>query len=134
MKGIEMKKKKTLFDLEKTTQNLLKAPWGCCVGLKEGSKVREYSVCNKYWKTIEKFKKQENAHKFARIPQMYDAIKAMAFKRCRGCFNCARDLNADDMVEYASGCCEAIAKNDPNAENCEIKQYWLLLKFVRDGK
>ena len=63
----------------------------------------------------------ENAHRIARLPQLFDALVDAALGRCWACAGIGSDI-------LESGCPK---KND---ETCYVAKWWKIIKFVKEGK
>lgn len=72
-----------------------------------------------------------DAHRIARLPEMYDALMEAAYEHCRVCIyghakNARQMPKPDDMAR--NGCTLSDFPYCPN------RNWWNLLKKVRDGK
>ena len=111
------------------TKKLFDAPWTVTREEIRKDTVR-YCVAKSHLDLVAIDLTHEDAHRLARLPELYDALNKQAYYRCCDCLRVSAKTIDDiplnrDMIEH--GC-------PKNRIDCGAFDVWELIRKVRDGE
>lgn len=116
---------RTLFEIACIPKDVFDSPWVVVQTEDEDGNV-VFNVCDNLFAPVAQHCIKHDAHRIARIPELYQELKEITFEHCSKCVKERGELerSVDEFID--NGCPFCIC-------DCEKENNWKTLKFVRKG-
>ena len=111
------------------TKQLFDAPWTVTVEeIRKDTKRFAVVKNNLDYELVAIDLTHEDAHRLARLPELYDALLSHLFVTCIRCWRRECEFETKTFIQNEGcDCCS-------NTQSCLFREHWKLIKKVRDGE